>query len=568
MASHAVTASGRCWSDCQTWLIVALSPETLVAMTSRTRAILALSCLALVGLIAVLFFEVEEVSLDVAELTAPAEEVSSSDLPDLDLTPKGSSGTRSTPEPSRSTIQIDIEGDEFTSGILRLVGPTDRSPNQKLPVSSRVVFVVAQPGTYTVEVPVLDGFSVRGDRRVAVALGEEYSLRLRVVAECRVPVRFTDHDGERITAIGRSDLGNLPTCVSPLFAVVTSDSPGEEWRGALLDDEGGAIAWESGSFTVGPMLWLAGDPAEEWVSGIATQAEPPPFVVSVVVGRTVIASQWVRSCSDVVEFRISENRVSEIQFSLEGQLWDVVADAPAVAPANARTAGGIAVLRDPEASTYFLAPVSKDGSFRVDHLPPGTLHLLVELPGYERRLIRFTAEAGQSKDMGKIPLRKATIVAGRITSRDGTGVQAPIWVGTLGEQGRDMGIGKLPDQAVSEDGYFVVAGLPPERLVIGLRASSRWCMQPITVDTSRGSVTDLALTLEEGVVLRIDGSSTLPRDTQVFLVNSSGLCVWKRRPGESGPWEFRVAPAKYELVQDELRIPVDARAGGASVTLD
>ena len=70
------------------------------------------------------------------------------------------------------------------------------------------------------------------------------------------------------------------------------------------------------------------------------------------------------------------------------------------------------------------------------------------------------------------------------------------------------------------------------------------------------------------MVLRIVGSSTLPRDTEVFLLNSSGLCVWKRRPGESVPWEFRVAPAKYERVQDERRIPVDARAGGASVTLD
>lgn len=462
----------------------------------------------------------------------------------------------------RSTVVVKIQGESTGYDIVRLVGPGQEASAQECETAPEVSFVVTQPGMYSVEIPVGDGLSVYGDRQVNVELGEAYVVLLRIATECRIAVRITNEQGALVTAVGRMDLGHLPACMAPLYAVVSSGSPGDTWPGEGLLQEGGTLTWEGGSFVGGPLRWPVGDLEGEWVSGLVTQSTLPPFVVSIVVGQKVVASRLVLACDGMVEIVLSEALLGDIEYSLRGRIVDLESGAPPF------TRGGLAIMREPRTRAYFLAPVSKDGRFRVDHIPPGMWNLLVEFDGYERKVIPFVAEAGRDEDMGTIALREGRYISGRVQREDGEGVQVPVWVGTLDQGAKDLGIGKLPDEAVDANGYFAVFNLPPEHLVVGIHANPEWCMQPVIVDASEGPIVNLTLVVHKGVELRIESSKELPAEYGAFLEDAAGLCVWKRLQGEQGPWEFRVAEGHYELVSGFRRIPVDAHAGHASVTIE
>jgi hypothetical protein len=206
---------------------------------------------------------------------------------------------------------------------------------------------------------------------------------------------------------------------------------------------------------------------------------------------------------------------------------------------------GIAVTPSTMQRGYALWPSDSDGTFIFRGIPAGDWKLLAEVRGYARRFYHVTVNSGEAVDLGDIVLDPGVSILGQISDLAGNPVDVKVWVATAASYGRDRGFGKYPDRRLGDEGWFHVAALPKELVLVGVE-SPEWYAGPMVVDLRGGDARNVVVTVTRGTPLHVQR-----RDEHLALeIEDLAGNVVLDFPAGSTPTneECCLAPAVYTLV--------------------
>jgi hypothetical protein len=280
------------------------------------------------------------------------------------------------------------------------------------------------------------------------------------------------------------------------------------------------------------------DGVEEVIHGVLELDVRLPVVVSAVLGNEVVDYRTVQSEDQVVEFRLSDSAIAGLSMQITGRLLRADDLSPIA------DIGALALDRDPTPeSQYVLAATDGEGRFSFDGIPRRPWLLVVNVRGLQLMQIPLDGER-QRIDLGDILVPEAAMISGYAVDDQGAPVRAPrVWVGTVEKNARDRrAMGMRSGGRERADGWFCMAYLPREQLVVGMWPESGRAARPVIVDATSGGVIEVQLTVVPGVELTLAGDD--PQDVEIF--DERGFLVWNC--ATDGSFERRrLVPGDYRL---------------------
>ena len=220
---------------------------------------------------------------------------------------------------------------------------------------------------------------------------------------------------------------------------------------------------------------------------------------------------------------------------------------------------------------------TKDGSFRIGDLEPGTYEPRLGGAGFEEsRMPEVEVVAGSESDVGTITISEGRTLRGLVVGASGEAVENATVVagarlrgsGTSTVGGGFRGGGSTKSATTDENGTFVLRGLGAGSLILAAEHESKGRSAPLNLPASSESSEGLQLQLmAPGVIegtVTLDGSPADSARVRVQSQDSVGL-NFTVGTGADGTYRFDVlAPGKY-LVFAEVGNP---RTGVAATSKD
>lgn len=364
------------------------------------------------------------------------------------------------------------------------------------------------------------------EQELAVAPGmRELALAL---APCRtLPVLLLDPGGAPLRAVVEPQHAGLAVRAWP-SVLVSSAAPAESVR-----------ASESAMpefLRVGRWIPEPSDQPPGCEGHVQLSCAPPAFA-SLVLGDRVLETRALGGTEALLEFRVDPARLAEARCSLALRVLDAATGQP---PVNHL---GLTLAPVGDRRELALLEIDDAGRVEFEDLPAGALDLRLEFGGYEHETRTLELSAGQRNDLGDIQIRHGACISGSVSTRSGEPVPARLWCSS--EEGREHPVGRWSNLAEGSS-TFAVCSLPRAKLLLGIDDGTH-ALNPIWVDTSRGSLQNLQLEARKGDLLRLAGPYASSGAARLRLCDGHGLCLWTGDNVEAEEHELCLLPGPYSV---------------------
>jgi hypothetical protein len=276
--------------------------------------------------------------------------------------------------------------------------------------------------------------------------------------------------------------------------------------------------------------------------GTLALKERPPLVVSLLLGRVVLASQPLEPGVGEIVFTLDPERYLDLLVSVRWRLVDAQSGEPLPEPrCRIELDNGVMMLG---------VKSDAEGWHLLERLVPLPLRIQSTLPGYESLDLRLEPPPGRLTDLGSIPLGPEVWIRGRVLDGEGQPADVSLSCKRIDPANRFAPPESRRSWKVS-DGAFEIRGLGRAQHLLQTSISDshdpvrpdldRWMSRSVVVSTLGGPVEDLELRLEPACLL-------------IFLVDDSACIGWRFRVVEPSGFVRRHGRF-YELGPQRLKLP-------------
>ncbi len=263
---------------------------------------------------------------------------------------------------------------------------------------------------------------------------------------------------------------------------------------------------------------------------------PPPYVANLVLGDRVLESRRVKGGETLLEFRVDPALLASAKCSLSLRVLDQASGQPPAVHL------GLTLCPVGERRELALLEIDDAGRVEIEDLPAGAADLRLEFGGYEHQTRTIELLPGQHNDLGDVLLAAGACIAGSVTTSSGEPVAARLWCARA--EGREQPVGRWSNMAEGSNS-FAACSLPRGSLLLGLDDGLH-ALNPIQVDTSRGSLQNLHVEAKKGDLLRLAGPYSSGA-AHLRLLDEHGLCLWSGDNLEHDVHELCLLPGRYSV---------------------
>ena len=204
---------------------------------------------------------------------------------------------------------------------------------------------------------------------------------------------------------------------------------------------------------------------------------------------------------------------------------------------------------------------TKDGSFRLDDLPPRTYSLTIR--GFEfdtRQVPEIEVKPGQTKDLGTITVRQGRFIAGRVTQNGQPVAEAMVRAGSnlfgdgtsaKAERGGPPGARTAKETTTDDEGFFRINGMAEGNVFVVAEHPELGRSKALAIPRTGGPVPGLELTIEPYGALqgKVTKGSVAADSVVVSAQSQTAYGVqYGVRTGSDGSYRFdNLAPDTYKV---------------------
>jgi hypothetical protein len=281
--------------------------------------------------------------------------------------------------------------------------------------------------------------------------------------------------------------------------------------------------------------------------GTLVLKERPPLVVSLLLGRAVLASQPLEPGVAELVFTLDPERFLGLLVSVRWRLVDAQSGEPLLEPrCRVEFDNGVMMFVKSDAEGWHL----------LEHLDPVPLRIQSGLAGYESLDLRIEPPPGRLTDLGSIPLGPEVWIRGRVLDGEGQPADVALLCKRIDPADRFAPPESRHSWKVS-DGAFEIRGLARAQYLLQTSIDDghdpvrpqldRWMSRSVVVSTLAGPVEDVVLRLEPAclVVFLVDDSACIR--CRFRVVEPSGFVLRQGTFYELGPRRLKLPPGPFTL---------------------
>ena len=296
--------------------------------------------------------------------------------------------------------------------------------------------------------------------------------------------------------------------------------------------------------------------------GTLELSRPPPLFVSAVIRNVVLVTKPVAAGTAEVTLEVPLADALASFGTVRLRLVDATSGAP-ITKAQ--------VSLNDRQSMGGETPIGEDGSIEWRLRPPGFLGLRIWSMEHEMVDHSIRVRPGETTDLGTLALERAVQIAGTVRDESGQPVKCAVSAHRLDRLPFRQPLETGMTFGLEEPGRFGV-GWAGRGAVLVRCVAQGYAPHAVLVDTSGGSVENVAVTLVRGVEVTL--VSRVPPTAQElwWIVDPAGLPVWTH--WVTGPHErkLRLAPGAWRLLVHDAegveRATHALRVGASPVVFD